>query len=101
MLADDLAEAVADFGAAVISIRRLRWHLSHLSLRLRWLGNRTDFLDRADADPVCLAQGPIHSSRLGHAHLSAMHSWRNIVGVLWATVTPIPPMLLQLFMALR
>src|SRR6266436_4299829 len=39
------------------------------------------FLDRAEADPVCLAQGAVDGSRLSDAHLSAMDQRGHIGGV--------------------
>src|SRR5207247_10183795 len=39
--------------------------------------------------------------RLGVGHSARRYTRQGIVGVLWATVTPIPPMFLQLCMALR
>src|SRR5207245_5896739 len=71
MLADDLAEAVADLRAAIVSIGRLRWELPCLPLRLRRISSGSELLHRAQADPVCLAQGTVHGARLGHAHFGA------------------------------
>ena len=63
MLADQLAEAVADFGTAVVSvfsIDRLGRELLRLSGGRSRCGKRPDLLDRADADAVGLAQGPVY-----------------------------------------
>ena len=67
VLADDLAKTVADLGATAVpvSIRVLGRKL------FNWIRKRPDFLDRANADPVGLAQGAIDGSRLGHTHLGA------------------------------
>ena len=52
MLANDLAKAVADFGAAVVPVGRLRRELVRLAVRMCRLGKGTNLLDRADADAV-------------------------------------------------
>src|SRR5437870_1721621 len=69
MLADDLAEAVADLGTTVVPVSRLWRDLARLRLRLGRLADRTDLLDRADPDPVRLAQGPIDRARFCDTHL--------------------------------
>ena len=81
MLADELAEAVADFGAAVVSvlaIDRLGRELLRLPGGRSRFGKRADFLDRADADAVGLAQGPVDRPGLGHPHLGAVDQGRHI-----------------------
>src|SRR5438094_10416800 len=73
MLADKLAEAVAYFGPAIISVYWLRWFPR--------LGGRynsgAQFLDRADADPVRLPQSAIDRASFGHSHFSAANHGRN------------------------
>ena len=84
VLADQLAEAVADLGAAVVSvlaIDRLRRELLRLPRRRNRFGKRADLLDRADADAVGLAQGPVDRPGLGHPHLGAMDQGRHIGGI--------------------
>src|SRR3989442_677730 len=78
MLANDLAKPIADLWAAIISIRRLRWELARPSLSLRWLRERTELLDRADADTICLAQGAIHSSGFRNSEFSPLHEGRDV-----------------------
>jgi hypothetical protein len=92
VLADELAEAVADFGTAIVSVLAIDW-LGRKLLRLagRWsrLGKGAELFDRADADAVGLAQGPVNRSGLGHAHLGAADQGRDIrrVGVAVADKT--------------
>lgn len=83
MLANDLTETVADFGASVvpIAIGRLWRKFLRLSGGLRWLGEGPDFLDRADADSVCLAQGAVHGSGFRDSHFGAVNKERNIGGI--------------------
>jgi hypothetical protein len=59
MLADQLAEAVANLRAAVVAIHRLGRKLLRLPRGRSRFGKRADLLDRADADAVGLAQGPV------------------------------------------
>src|SRR5438876_9831269 len=78
VLPDDLAQAIADLWASVVPVSRLRRELARLLPRLRGMGSRSDFLDRADADTVCLAQCTVDGSRLCHAHLGAVDQGRDI-----------------------
>jgi hypothetical protein len=81
MLADQLAEAIPDFGTAVVSvlaIYRPGRKLLRLPGRRSRFGKRPDFLDRADADAVGLAQGPVDRPGFGHAHLGAVDQGRDI-----------------------
>src|SRR5438552_46541 len=59
MLANDLAKAVADFGAAAVPVGRLRRELVRLAGRICRLCKGSEFLDRADSDAVrpCVEQG--------------------------------------------
>src|SRR5258707_15825048 len=64
MLTDQLAETVADLGSTVVAILpidRLGRHLLRLPGGWSGFGKRADLLDRADADAVGLAQGPVDS----------------------------------------
>ncbi len=84
LLADQLAEAVADLGATVVSvlsIDRLGWELLRLPRGRSGFGKRPDFLDRADADAVGLAQGPVDRPGLGHTHLGAVDQGGDIGGI--------------------
>src|SRR3989442_11555503 len=81
MLANDLAKAVADFGAAVVPVGRLRRELVRLAVRMCRLGKGTNLLDRTDADAVGLAQGPVDRPGLRHPHFGAVDQGRNIRGV--------------------
>src|SRR2546426_6160215 len=80
MLANDLAKAIADLWAAA-SVCRLRGELARLPLRLRQLGSRSDFLDRANADTIGLAQCTVDRSSLGDTHFGTMHQGRDIGGI--------------------
>jgi hypothetical protein len=46
-----------------------------------WFGDRTDFLNGTDANPVSFAEGTIDSSRLGHTHLGTVDQGRHIGGI--------------------
>src|SRR6202035_3608719 len=76
VLADQLAEAVADLGSAVVSVLAID-RLGREFLRLPGgrsrFGERADLLDRADADAVGLAQSAVHSPSLGHPHLGPVY----------------------------
>src|SRR5713226_2814508 len=79
MLADDLAEAVADLGAAVaVPVGRLGRKLLRLARGPCRLGNGPDLLSRTDADPVSFAEGTIDGTSLRHTHLCAVHQRRNV-----------------------
>src|SRR5438876_7235122 len=81
VLANDLAKPIADLWAAAVSARRLRWELARLMPRLRGMGSRSDFIDRADADTVCLAQCTVDCTGLSNSQFCAVHEWRNIGGI--------------------
>src|SRR6266851_4183473 len=72
VLADELAKAVANLGTTVVSVFAIDL-LGREFLRLSGgrsrFGKRADFLDRADADAVGLAQGPVNRPGFGHSHL--------------------------------
>src|SRR5208282_2082960 len=74
VLADDLAQTVADLRATAIPVP-IRVLGRKLFDRIR---SRSDFLDGAEADPVGLAQGPIDCPGLGHTHLGATDERGNI-----------------------
>src|ERR1039458_2840467 len=64
VLADDVAETVADLRSAVaVRLRVLRREL------LAGVRNYSDLLDRADADSVGLAQSAVDGASFGDAHL--------------------------------
>jgi len=81
MLADDLAEAVADFRAAVVPVGGLRREVLRVPGERSGVGKRTNPLDRADADAVGFAQGPVYSPGFGHPHLGAMDQGRDTGGI--------------------
>ena len=74
MLTNELAKAVANFGAAVVavSICRLGREFLRLAGGLRRFGEGTDFLDGADADAVGLAQSAVDSACFGDAHFGTV-----------------------------
>src|SRR2546422_7751848 len=78
MLANDLAKAVADFGAAVVSVCRLRRELVRLAVRMCRLGKGTNLLDRADAYAIGLAQSSVDCSGLRDTHFGAVDQGRDI-----------------------
>jgi hypothetical protein len=81
MLADELAEAVADLGPTIVSvfpIDRLRREPLRLLRGGNWFGKRTDLLDGADADAVGLAECPVDRPGLGYPHLGAVDQGRHI-----------------------
>lgn len=88
VLANQLAEAVANLGAAVVpvSVCRLRRELFRLSARLRWFSKGPDFLDGTDTDAVRLAESTIDSSCLCHSHFGAVNKEGDI-GRVGVTVT--------------
>src|ERR1019366_3045801 len=76
MLADELAQPVADPGTAVpiaVAIDGLRRELLRLPRRRNSLGRRSDFLDRADADAIGFAQGTINGSCFSHPQFSTLY----------------------------
>src|ERR1700722_8986012 len=83
MLANQLAEAIADLGATIVpvSVGRLRRELFRLALRLWWFSERTDFLNGTDANAIGLAQGSVNGTGLRDPHLGAMDDERDIRGV--------------------
>ena len=81
VLADELAEAIANFGPAVVSvlaIDQLGRELLRLPRGWNRFGKRADFLDRADSDAVGLAQGPVDRPSLSYPHFGAADQWRHI-----------------------
>jgi hypothetical protein len=74
MLANDLAEAIPDFGTAVVPIGRLWWEFLCLARRLRPLDRGTDLLYRTDADAVGFSQSAVDGASLGNAQVFAKRS---------------------------
>jgi len=66
VLANELAKPVANFGTTVVSVSGLWWPLVRFPSRLR-LPESADFLDRADADPIGLAERSVHGPGFGHS----------------------------------
>src|SRR6266566_2833031 len=84
MLANQLAEAVADLGSGavyVFPVHRLGRELLRLPRQRSRFGKRPDLLDRADPDAIGLAQGPVDCSGFGNAHLGATYQGRDIGGI--------------------
>ena len=78
MLADDLAEAVADSGATIVPVGRLRRELLRFASGFERSGRSTDLLNRANPDAVGLAQSAIHGAGFGHAHFGTMDEGRDV-----------------------
>ena len=78
VLADDLAQAVADLGAAAVPICWLGGEFLWLPRGLLGFGKGSDLLDRADADTVRLAQSSVHGPGLSHAHLGTVDEGRHV-----------------------
>ena len=82
MLADDLAEPVADLVtgtiAVPVSVGILGRKLTLIGGGRRWTGIRSDLLDRADSDAIRLTQGTIDCSGFCDAHLGAAHQQGNV-----------------------
>src|SRR5437667_11134597 len=80
MLPDDLAQAIANLGAAAVPIhwlcRLLRGHRGQ-----KWFRSGAELLDRAKADAVGLPQRPVHCPRFGYAHLGAVDQRGHIGGI--------------------
>ncbi len=93
VLADDLAEPVADLVsgtvAAAVSVDAFGWKLLCIRKGTRWTGIGADLLDRADADAIGLPQSTIDGSGLGYAHLGAADQERDVgrVGIAVADET--------------
>jgi hypothetical protein len=82
VLADELAEAVADRATTVVPVAICRLgQLLGLWTRIGLTSEGTDLLDRADADAVGLAEGAVDGTGFGHAHLGAVNEWRDIGGI--------------------
>src|ERR1035441_5867408 len=94
VLADDLAESVADLVtsttiAVPVSVGILGWKLTLIGSPRHRTRIRSDLLDRADADAIRLAQSAIDSSGLRDPHLGAADQQRYIgrIGVAVADET--------------
>jgi hypothetical protein len=77
MLADQKAELVTEFGFA-IAVGGLGRKPPYIRLGLAASGQGSDLFDRADSDPVSLAERPVHSPGLGHAHLGTPDKGRDV-----------------------
>src|SRR5579859_4084821 len=83
MLADELAEAIAN-GAATVAVAiggRLRKFLCFCRNRFRMSIEGTNLFHRANADPVGLPQSAVDGARFGHTHLGAVYEERNVRGI--------------------
>jgi len=80
VLANQKAELVTEFGFTV-AVGRLGRKLPDIRLGLIAGGQGSDLLDRANADPIRLAQGPVDRPGLGHAHFGAPDQGRDVGGV--------------------
>src|ERR1035437_10037619 len=88
VLADDLAESVADLVtsttiAVPVSDGIVGRKFTLIGTPRRWTGIRSDLLDRADSDAIRLAQSTIDGSGFRDPHLGAADQQRNVgrVGV--------------------
>src|SRR2546425_9511034 len=63
MLANDLAKAVADFGAAVVPVGRLRREVVRRAGRICRLWKRNNLLDPAEADAVSFRKKATNSPK--------------------------------------
>src|ERR1019366_9430679 len=85
VLADDLAEPVADLvtGAIAVSVSVdiLGRKLTLIGGPCHRTGIRSDLFDRADSDAIRLAQSAIDGSGFGDPHLGAADQQRNIGGI--------------------
>jgi hypothetical protein len=72
MLADQLAEAIAQPGLPIVRGRAVPGRNSTSLLLFSFRGPKgSKFFDRTKTDPVGLAQGPVDGPGLGHPHLGA------------------------------
>src|ERR1039458_2696561 len=77
VLADDLAEAVADLRASAIPVPIcVLWRKL-----LNWIRKRYDLLERADADSVGLAEGSVDCSAFRNPHLGPTDEGGDVGGV--------------------
>ena len=83
MLADQQAETVAEARltvlVAVVPVRGRRVLIR--SVRAGRPRRPTEFLDRAEADAVGLAEGAVDGAGLGDAHLGAVDQGRDVGGI--------------------
>src|SRR5437870_5237896 len=77
MLANDLAKAIADLWAAVISISWLGRQFLRFPRRRSRFGKRSDLLDRADTDAIGLPQCTVDGARLSDPHFGAPEAKRR------------------------
>ena len=78
MLANDLAEAIADLGATVVSVSRLRWNFAYLPSIWRRRPRRADLLDRTNSNSKRFSQRTVRSASFGHTHFRTVHERRNV-----------------------
>jgi hypothetical protein len=82
MLSDDLAKMIADaWTTAVLTVSWCRLGREFLEFTCQLDRTASDLLDRADANPVCLAESPVHSACLSHSHLRATYAFGYIGGI--------------------
>src|ERR1700722_630221 len=83
VLADQQAELVAEARltvlVTVVSARGRR--ILMRSVRAGRTRRPTEFLDGAEADAVCLAEGAVDSPGFGDAHLGAVDQGRDVRGI--------------------
>jgi hypothetical protein len=96
---NELAKAIANShsvsvsGMAAASVGRRLWReLTNWALGLASGLGGSDFLSRAHADSICLAQRAIHGASLRDTHLSTAYEWRNVgrIGVAEPGEAPAP-----------
>ena len=73
-----LVRYLASESVSFLPIDRLGPELLRLPGRRNRLGQRPDFLDRADTDAVGLAQGAVNRTGLCHSHFGAVDQGRHI-----------------------
>ena len=72
MLTDDLAESIANGATMPFPFVGCGGNFFDSGDGWGRFGDGPDFFDRADADPVGLAQGTIHRARFGDSHLGTV-----------------------------
>lgn len=72
-----MAESVAN-SRSIVPVGGLRGALLGVFRRLRGIGDGSDFLNRANADPISFSQSAIDRPGFGYAHFGAVDEKRDI-----------------------